>query len=96
MAKDNDRPAPSRLKVLDSRGREVDAWRMCFRKCRYPTRARAKRAARKHGLHVYRCPLCRQWHLTSRRGRRTPKGRGKAPGGDGAADAQQRAGDNRP
>ena len=52
-----------RLKVLDSRGREVDAWRMCFRKCRYPTRARAKRAARKHGLHVYRCPLCRQWHL---------------------------------
>lgn len=85
-----------RLKVLDSRGREVDAWRMCFRKCRYPTRARAKRAARKRGLHVYRCPLCRQWHLTSRRGRRTPKGRGMAPGGDDAADAQQRAGDNRP
>ena len=83
-----------RLKVLDGRGREVDAWRMCFRKCRYPTRARAKRAARKHGLHVYHCPLCRQWHLTSRRGRRTPKGRGNAPRGDDAAAAQQQAGDH--
>lgn len=85
-----------RLTVVDNRGREVDAWWMCLRKRRYPTRARAKRAARKCGLRVYRCPLCRQWHLTSRRGRRTPKGRGNAPRGDDAAGTQQQTGADRP
>ena len=77
----------ARLRVVDSRGREVDAWRMCFRKCRYPNRA-----ARKRGVRVYRCPLCRQWHLTSRRGRRKRRG----SGGDDAAAAQRQEGGENP
>lgn len=54
-------------RVTDMWGREVDIDRMCVRKHSYPTRSAAKSAARKWGRKVYRCPICRLWHLTSRR-----------------------------
>lgn len=45
--------------------------RMCDSKNRYPTEARAIRAALKHsryngcGVRTYFCPICKGWHLTT-------------------------------
>lgn len=46
-------------------------WRMCDRKIAYRTQARANRVASRcakryqtKGLHVYRCTVRGQWHLT--------------------------------
>lgn len=41
--------------------------RGCSEKSVYPTRAIAKRWAKKRGLSVYRCCVCGLYHLTSQR-----------------------------
>lgn len=52
--------------------------RLCGGKIRYPGRARARRAARVRGdnqgvkLRVYLCPVCGDWHLTSKLARQAP------------------------
>ncbi|TCM14999.1 hypothetical protein EDF56_11146 [Novosphingobium sp. PhB165] len=48
----------------------------CQRKARYPTEAAALEVAARASiaLRPYRCPLCRQYHLTSRtKGMRLPR-----------------------
>ena len=49
-----------------------NAWHSCRRKVRYRSRKEARVGAsrgaavsRQRSLHVYRCPLCEGYHLTS-------------------------------
>ncbi len=48
-------------------GDDPQRWKACDSKARYSTEAKARKAARKHGLklRVYRCDTCEHWHLTS-------------------------------
>jgi hypothetical protein len=43
-------------------------WRMCDRKKPYSTRSKANKAARKHDLYVYECPICFAFHVTKKSG----------------------------
>lgn len=69
---------------IEANGRKVDTSdmaHMCFEKCRYPTRqiakrylkkANAQRAARgEPPMHIYKCPLCLNYHFTSQQNRRS-------------------------
>lgn len=59
----------------EQREEERDAvlrWKACEKKNHYASAAEAEDAIRAcerygtHGLHSYRCPHCRGWHLTSK------------------------------
>ncbi len=57
----------------------IDQWiRKCLRKKSYSSKAEANRVAEHQmggnhrlTLHVYHCPQCKKYHLTSRNDRRT-------------------------
>jgi hypothetical protein len=40
--------------------------RQCAEKVRHETEEDAKRMAWLYGRHVYRCPICDKWHVTSK------------------------------
>ena len=45
----------------------LQLWRMCTRKIKFKTKAKARKAAKqsKRGdVWFYQCPICEQWHLT--------------------------------
>lgn len=57
----------SRQRELTPEARDELAQKMCRGKKRFALQSEARMAADEHGLGIYRCPVCRGWHLTSKR-----------------------------
>lgn len=45
-------------------------WRICERKTKFKTKAKARKASKKskrNNLWFYQCPICKDWHLTKQK-----------------------------